>query len=293
MLVESATRLGGGPYTVDDENRSAVEAVAQWLVREYNREPHATTGVLLIGNVGSGKTLLMRAASDVLTRARGYGFGVKNCGELVRMFNAGGMDGDLSRWMNARQLCLDDLGTEGDGMHFGIRSNVISEIFEHRYAMQQAGLADYTHFTSNLGLPAIKERYGERFISRLQQSAHVIGLGAGRNARDRRKAAPMPPRETVDADNIYTAIHPDVARKMGEAVAPLVDKIKAERPVVNQPATSHEDALLEFRERCSVLPSAKLKAMRDAYLKNYPPGTVGHSSALDYVVAIDEALAVA
>lgn len=290
LLIECASRMCSGDFVVDAENRPALEEVAEWL-RAEAMEPGPRKGLLLIGNVGSGKTMLMRSASDALTRVRGYGFGVKNCGELVRMFNAGGFDGDLSRWMKAKELCMDDLGTEGDGMHFGVRSNVIVEIMEHRYQLQQRGLVDRTHFTSNLGLPAIKERYGERFVSRLSHVTNAIGLGASKGAKDRRQSALPMGSEPVDADNVYTSIHPDVATRLSAAIAPVVERIKAERPKpAPRPSQSHESALASFRASCTELAAPKLVAMRDAYLKNYPPGTVGHSSALDYVVAIDDAL---
>lgn len=290
LLIESANRMCAGEYTVDDENRPALETVAEWL-RAEAMDPGPRKGLLLIGNVGSGKTMLMRAASDVLSRVRGHGFAVKNCGELVRMFNAGGFDGELSRWMNAKELCLDDLGTEGDGMHFGVRSNVMVELLEHRYQLQQRGLVNRTHFTSNLGVPAIKERYGERFMSRLAHVANAIGLGASKGAQDRRRSAMPMGVEPVDADNVYTSIHPDVATRLNASIAPVVERIKAERPKpASAPSQSHESALASFSASCRKLPAEKLRAMRDAYLKNYPPGTIGHSSALDYVVAIDEAL---
>lgn len=219
-LCRAAEQLSGGEFHVDDDNIDAVEIVAFWLARQSCQGMDANKGLMLIGNVGSGKTLLMRAASKVIADMYGVqSFGVKSCAELVRMFNEDGYGGDLDLWINAPHICLDDMGTEGDAIHFGKRTNLIGEIIEARYDRMMRGAKAWTNITTNLGVDKIKKNYGDRVYSRITHMCNVIGIGVSKGAADRRAKAPaMKVKDAVDAaPNIYTGMHPDLIKRLRDA----------------------------------------------------------------------------
>lgn len=223
-LCRAAEKLSNGEFHIDEDNVDAVETVACWLARRGCEGMDPNKGILLIGNVGSGKTLLMRAASRVISDAYGVrAFGVKSCAELVRMFNQDGYGGDLDRWIDAPHICLDDMGTEGEAIHFGKRTNLIGEIIEARYDRLMRGSKTWTNITTNLGADAIRANYGERVYSRITHMCNVIGVGVSADAIDRRKNAPAPkqPPSTGDVEfkpNIYDVpLHPDLIARLRAA----------------------------------------------------------------------------
>lgn len=224
-LCRNAEKLSGGTFHLDAENRDAVEMLAIWLARQSCDGMDPNRGILLIGNVGSGKTLLMRSASRVIEDAYGVrSFGVKGCSDLVRMFNEDGYAGDIDMWINAPHVCLDDMGTEGEAIHFGKRTNLIGEMIEARYDRAMRGVKAWTHITTNLSTDAIKERYGARVYSRIAHMCNAIGIGVSENAVDRRRNAPaMPLREQQNPDTAYGVIAPSVLSKLHEDMTKMVD----------------------------------------------------------------------
>jgi DNA replication protein DnaC len=280
-----------GEFHVDGENERAVSMAAHWLAREPMDGLDLNKGILLVGNVGTGKTLLMRAVRTAMSEIWGTSFGIKPCAELVREFADLGYDG-TERWMTGKHICFDDFGTEGEALHFGKRTTLMAEVIEARYNRLTSGHKCWTHLTSNMGAGEIKKHYGERAYSRILHMCNVIIIGAAAGATDRRKKAQAPnPLGQQNADNLYTVIHPSVAKAMGEAVAPIVEKLKAERiaePTRSTPTA--EQMRVSFAEECMHLSIDNLVARRESYLSNYPMNTNGHSEAMAWVGIINAEL---
>ncbi len=286
----NAERMAGS-FVIDKENEQAMGQLAAWLAREPPPDMDANKGLLLVGNVGTGKTLLMRALRAAMSEVWGVQFGIKPCSELVREYGDLGYEG-VEKWIDGKHVCFDDLGTENrEAIHYGKRTNLMAEVIESRYTRLTSNGRCWTHFTTNLGAKDIKDLYGERVYSRILHICNVIKIGVSEAAIDRRKSAPAPKSpDSVNADNIYSLIHPDVAAKMGEMVAPLVEKLKAERPVELKVAHSAERDREGFAIRCSEMSAGRLNAYRESYLKQYPMNTHGHSEAMLYVEIIDAEL---
>jgi DNA replication protein DnaC len=289
--IRSNAERMAGDFVIDKENEQAMEQLAAWLAREPHPEMDANKGLLLVGNVGTGKTLLMRALRAAMSEVWGVQFGIKPCSELVREYGDLGYEG-VEKWIDGKHVCFDDLGTENrEAIHYGKRTNLMAEVIESRYTRLTANSRCWTHFTTNLGAKDIKDLYGERVYSRILHICNVIKIGVSEAAVDRRKSAPAPKSpDPVNADNIYSLIHPDVAAKMGEVVAPLVAKLKAERPVETKVAHSAEAAREHFAEAVQHMTPDELEARRTDYKKDYPMNTNGHSEAMKYVGIIDAEL---
>lgn len=225
VLIATAARLAGigaADYVVDADNAAGIHSLAAWLARERTTGIDPNKAVLLMGNVGSGKSLLMRALSRSISDLYGVrAFGVKGCADLVRAFNIDGYDGEVEDWMHAPHICLDDLGTEDEAIHFGKRTNLIGEIIEARYDTIMRGRKAWTNLTTNMGSDAIRERYGARVYSRITHICNIVAVGASSSAIDRRKKAALPPAvEQVDPDSMYTRIHPAVAEAIRRGLGP-------------------------------------------------------------------------
>jgi len=66
-------------------------------------------------------------------------------------------------WTDGHNICIDDIGAEGITHEYGAKDDIIKTVIAHREGRQD-GL---THVTTNLDSTAIRERYGDRTLSRL------------------------------------------------------------------------------------------------------------------------------
>ena len=72
---------------------------------------------------------------------------------------------------------------------YGNKVNVIEEIILDRYDLFRKHHL-ITHITTNLDVEDIKEKYGERVLSRMYEMFNFIILGGDKNATDRRMNKP-------------------------------------------------------------------------------------------------------
>lgn len=80
-------------------------------------------------------------------------------------------------------FCFDDLGTEYNAKFYGNEANVMADIIHERYELfKTEGLI--THFTTNLLRSEMKEKYGDRILSRLEEMCNFITLGNGNDSID-------------------------------------------------------------------------------------------------------------
>lgn len=205
-------------YEETTTNELAVQQIAAWLSRnsEHGIDPHKS--LLVIGNTGSGKTLLLKAASRFITNVWGVAsFGVVSCRSLARSFAVDGYSGDVDKWLDAPHICLDDLGAENpEQVRYGQRTNLMAEIIEHRYDRLMRGQKAWTHFTTNLGVSRLKEYYGSRVMSRLEHMCNVVPCGTSSDARDFRRTAKgvMRKEPAPKNENVYQSMSPEVAHRL-------------------------------------------------------------------------------
>lgn len=192
-------------FEIDEENCDAIEILTEYftfnakfeirksinlLDKEHNFD--LMKGILLMGNVGSGKSLIMRIFWESQLRR----FGLKTCRQISKEYANGGYKavekyGDKAVHLKTNQdivkahLCLDDLGSEKNEKFYGNESNVLAELIQDRYDHFVKHKL-ITHFTTNLTPEELSIAYGDRVISRLNQMCNVIVLGTGPNSKDRR-----------------------------------------------------------------------------------------------------------
>lgn len=289
LIAAKARALCAG-WVIDDANRQPVQKVAAWLARESRPDLDRNKGLLIMGNVGTGKSLLIRAVREAMRDVWGVSFGMRGCADLSRDFNpkeTGGYQA-IEPWINAPHVCFDDLGTEPtESLHMGLRTNLMAEVIEGRYDRLMRGQKAWTHFTTNLGIPEIENRYGARAFSRLRHICNVVDLGTAADSIDRRAGAQaiVTPKEVENADNIYTVFHPSIAAKLREAIAPIVAARKAatvgQMRVVTT-GTSQNADLENYRTLCQSATVEQLRAEREAILLNNTPG-----ASAPFVAVID------
>ena len=165
---------------LDYSNLDKVSGLME-MINYYKRTPlnRVTKGVYLQGDVGRGKTML---ACAIFNNYLGQGrlkFIVVD--ELIRRikeaFN-GGIEFDLSRYMEAELLILDDLGAEKTTEFV---EGEIYNIINYRYNKKLP-----TIITSNINWNDLPEKYemnGKRIASRISEMCGSFNL----NGKDYRR----------------------------------------------------------------------------------------------------------
>lgn len=180
----------GKPYIVDSENKDAVNQLLYYFNSDSSFTGSLNCGLMLQGNVGSGKSCLMRIFQLLNLKPLVY----KPCREVATEFMDKGFAA-LKTYSKAVAgnpgetkyvvYCFDDLGAEDNLKSWGNEVNVMAEIIQDRYERWKS-FGTVTHFTTNLTRSEIEARYGDRILSRLQEMNNFITLGNGSNSTDRR-----------------------------------------------------------------------------------------------------------
>lgn len=190
-LVETALRKADKPFTLFKEDNEVIWKLLCYfsddvsIARSLNID--LRKGLLLIGNIGCGKTYLM----NLLKFCPNKKFLIKPCCDIALEFLQGDNYRVLSKYgkklellEDYRDICFDDLGAENIRKFYGDEVNVIGEILEYRYE-RFINHRELTHATSNLLPEQLADYYGQRLRSRMRQMFNLIYFG--KNSKDKRE----------------------------------------------------------------------------------------------------------
>lgn len=122
-------------------------------------------GLLLIGGVGSGKTLLMKML-------RGYGSKV---GLIMNVLDFE-LEQDLNYFTIDLNLCIDDIGSENPiNQNYGNKYNIVESVIQRFY---QRAFQNGYYFcgTSNLTTAQLNKTYSERVVDRMKEMVNIIPI---------------------------------------------------------------------------------------------------------------------
>jgi Flp pilus assembly CpaF family ATPase len=130
-------------------------------------------GVLITGETGVGKTMLMRllgAKISPATRIAEYGLD-----KIDKWYS----------WTDGHAICIDDLGAERTVSEYGNKDEVLKHVVAHRceaFYIDAEGNKKRqarTHITTNRTAEQIVERYGDRTLSRILGMCKTSGQDGG------------------------------------------------------------------------------------------------------------------
>lgn len=166
---------------VKDDNKELWTELIKYTFADKSCKYNLTRGIGIAGKTGSGKTLTMKIfdrfiSIDKIKYVRNnqicnFNFNTVSARNIVSEFAKNGHEA-IEKYAKYNILNIDDFGSINDDVkHYGTKADVIPNIIEERYSN---GLI--THFTSNIDMGAIKEKYGERVFSRLMETVNFILL---------------------------------------------------------------------------------------------------------------------
>lgn len=133
-------------------------------------------GILLVGDVGTGKTVAFQVMRELLRGSKRF-FMVTSSRQLIRDYTIDGAK-VLNKWgrESSTPVYFDDLGLEEvNAKMYGNSANVMSEILLDRYDnFKRHGTQ--THASSNLGAKEFEQIYGERMRDRMREMFNFIPI---------------------------------------------------------------------------------------------------------------------
>lgn len=201
-IVEAIGKSRNPAFVIDDENRFTFENFIKWAHCDTSMKcldpvsgqvipGRLKRGIYIAGNTGTGKTWCME-----IMQAYIQAIGIKVLWHTDndprplywRTIRADGLcdvwaeSGNIQQYKTAPMLAIQDLGNEPpETLYMGNHLDVVRYVIEYRGDMH----AEMTFITSNLrmGGEILKERYGDRVSSRLQEMCNYLVI----KGKDRRK----------------------------------------------------------------------------------------------------------
>lgn len=199
LIFKNAADIICGGFDLDEENRTVVADLIKYFTFDKNFERASNNanfsfrkGVLIFGNPGSGKSILLEIFM-VLVRNIMTSYKEMKCSDVVNKFAENGAEYIKSLSGN---IFFDDLAYEKIAIHFGDRRELMEDIIYNRYDLWR-DKGCISHFTTMASIKEIRERYGEFIWSRLNQMCNLYGLGTKEDSTDRRMYKINPVRPDI------------------------------------------------------------------------------------------------
>lgn len=166
-------------FICNDDLIIKVQNIAKFLTSENRKD-----ALLLFGFVGAGKTMLADAICEVIDKYNKINS--KGIFKVVKRINALEVGRlaindfkEFEKLKNEQYLFVDDLGVEPTTIKtYGNEISPITELIVDREEKNM-----FSIFTSNLNLKEMQDRYGIRFVDRINQYCDLIGFKENKSFR--------------------------------------------------------------------------------------------------------------
>jgi len=165
-------------YEVETDAQKMVLDAARAYVSDFPSHSKAGRGLVMLGAVGTGKTMLacailqerIRAMSDhVFGLAYAYTTAAELNSRITATWRAGSQYTEqqvLDEFRTVRLLVIDDVGAQAGT---AVEQANLQRVIDARYADQSA-----TVLVSNLTLAELEAYLGARAMDRLKETSHVL-----------------------------------------------------------------------------------------------------------------------
>lgn len=178
-------------FVIDERNVRLISEIYKWVWAWLGRkEPgyfEPKKGLLLWGDIGTGKTTLIKGIQRYLAMINQLCYGsnnrsmcieIKSAAEISLHYASGGMKA-LERWTERDKvghLAIDEIGREEISTHFGTTCNTIQTLlqlrYEQRYSITTLGTTNIDMTTDEFS-----NRYGSYIFDRVKEMFNVVRVG--------------------------------------------------------------------------------------------------------------------
>jgi DNA replication protein DnaC len=147
-------------FIIDEDNKEVINQLYFYLIGSERFEGDLYKGIMLSGNIGSGKTLIMNSFLKIIED-----LSIKIITKLHSKAIASHLKEKGEDYLNKRPLFIDDIGKESKIVNdYGTVKNTIPDLFALRY-----DFGAWTFATCNYKSPELKEFYGETIFDRFKE----------------------------------------------------------------------------------------------------------------------------
>ncbi len=154
-----------------DENRYIVGQVALWYSWDNRFNGDVRKGLMIRGNVGTGKTIIVRALYEIILAFEILDPCFIRATELQDLYMRDDIEG-IDRAKKRTYTIIDDLGVEPvEAKIYGNVKEPFNDVFDYRYWNNKR-----TVITTNLTPSEIELTYGTRIIDRFRECMNDLVL---------------------------------------------------------------------------------------------------------------------
>lgn len=179
----------GERYVYDEETKAIITKLINYFNGLEIDGLSTTKGLMIIGEIGSGKTTLMEIFKNYLHFTTSPNkFNIVESRDICKEFAKSGFTG-IEKYTfnplpnnsgvsvsNPTNICIDDFGIESEySKYYGTETNPVAEVLLDRYKiMKQYQKA--THIVTNLSIESMKKKYPDRIMDRFKEMFNIIIL---------------------------------------------------------------------------------------------------------------------
>jgi DNA replication protein DnaC len=157
-------------YIIDDNNKDILGNLKYWLFNDEKCIFDLNKGILLLGPVGCGKTLILETFCKLYNR-----IAKKIISPLIMITNSRVLRKEIivdPQQHNRRHLYIDDLGKEPNHVNnYGTDEKPIAELFYYRSRCKV-----FTFGTANYNLESFAKFYGTSTVDRFKDIFNIVEL---------------------------------------------------------------------------------------------------------------------
>lgn len=167
-FIEFATNkivYSKNPYIVDSDNKEIINQLYKYLTCASDFEGDLSKGILLIGPIGTGKTIIMESFCEIFNTCSNKIITMVGAKNIVEFKAIHGFD-----YLHKRPVFIDDIGKEQTTVNtYGTVSKPMEDLINERYKNESL-----TFGTSNLKIEDMP--YNPHTLDRIKQMFNVIIL---------------------------------------------------------------------------------------------------------------------
>ena len=170
-------------YEVREDQKSILNDIVHWSLLDYTGKLDPDRGLLLWGDIGTGKSTLLKIIREYCRIVRPcenhmpYSFRITNVIDICAQFSDESRDGGyyaIQTYITSRGQAFDELGSETTPTsRWGNYENVMQYILQRRYDIRDES---FTHATTNLSLEQIAEVYSDRIYDRCKEMFNFVEI---------------------------------------------------------------------------------------------------------------------